>query len=103
MIPEDLDKQYYAHQSAEMYGVPIEVIYSLGRYVNQRIPEGGFMTAILCNDLRDACCRADHINKHRIFNIVDFCWNELPFHCWGSPERVKNWLSRKDENGKAEE
>src|ERR1017187_4939500 len=103
MIPEMQETDDYLDEYVSIcvkrYGVPDDIVYSLYRYVNGRIPEGGFMTAVLSNDLRESFARADHINKHKLFNIVDFCYNEIPALCWGSPEKVNNWLKRKDENG----
>ena len=66
---------------------------SLKLYVENKIPPGSFLLAVLRNDLRKACGRADYINKGRIFEIVEYCYNEIPSDCWGSPEAVKNWLS----------
>ena len=81
------------------YGAPEDVVDCLQRYVEHRMPTGGFLEAVLCNDLREACGHADNYNRHKIFEIVSYCWNELPYNCWGSPERVNNWLEGKDENG----
>ena len=55
-----------------------------------RLP-GGFLVAVMTNDLVAACSRADVINRHRLFDIVDWFWNEAPGGCWGSPEKVDAW------------
>lgn len=65
---------------------------SLDRYANQRVPTGGFLRAVLENDLKESCARADDHNQRLIWEIVEYCWNELPATCWGSPERVAAWL-----------
>lgn len=62
-------------------------------YVVDRRPTGGFLQAILENDLREACGRADNQNQRLIWEIVEYCWNELPPTCWGSPEKVAAWLA----------
>lgn len=63
-------------------------------YVERGIEPGGFMMAVLCNDLRGACERADAINRHKIFNIVAFLYNCVPAGCWGSPEKVQVWIDK---------
>ena len=80
---------------------PPEIVESLLRYWHQRIPTGGFLEAVLCNDLRDACGRADDTNIRHLPGIVQFCYWQLPGGSWGSPERVNAWLAREDEAQKA--
>jgi len=82
------------------YGAPIDVIESLQRYVNNKIPTGGFLHALLANDLRETFARADGVNIAKIFQIVCYCWNEIPAVCWGSYEKVDEWL-KGDDNGEA--
>lgn len=74
-----------------------EIIGALDRYVNKRIPTGGFLEAVLCNNLMEAVGRADHINIRRLKEIVEYCYNDIPSICWGSPEKVSNWLRGGDE------
>ena len=77
------------------YNVPFTVIESLDRYVDHRVPTGGFLNAVLENDLREAFSRADFINRYCLFEIVSYCWNEIPAICWGSYGKVDEWLKRK--------
>lgn len=65
---------------------------TLERYVQNKIPTGGFLKAVLENDLVEAFGQADDINKYRIGEIIKYIYNELPSLCWGSPEKVQNWL-----------
>ncbi len=74
--------------------IPEHTKDALDRYVNDRLPPGGFLTAVLSNDLKGAVARADHINIQHIPDIVIHCFNEIPSGCWGSPEAVERWLSR---------
>ena len=64
----------------------------LKRYVEHRIPTGGFLRAVLENDLKEAVARADDENQHVIPIYVCWLYNEAPSTCWGSPEAVKAWL-----------
>lgn len=61
-------------------------------YIDHGIEPGSFLRSVLENDLREACARADHINRHRLFEIVQCLWNEIPAECWGSPEKVNRWI-----------
>lgn len=70
-----------------------EMVSALNRYAQMRCPVGGFLTALLSNDLKEACGRADDDNLHNIPALVAYCYNELPSPCWGSPEKVANWLN----------
>jgi hypothetical protein len=63
------------------------------RYIEQGVPPGCFLTAVLTNDLCEACSRADDINRDLLWEIVGWLWNEAPASCWGSPERVSEWLA----------
>lgn len=66
---------------------------SLERYVEHKIPTGGFLEAVLSNNLVEAVGRADSENIQRLPEIVRYVYNKLPSSCWGSPEKVKEWLN----------
>ena len=63
-------------------------------YIDHGYQPGSFTRALLCNDLKMACAHADSINKHLIFELVEWMWNELPAIAWGSPEAYEAWLKR---------
>jgi len=69
-----------------------DIIETLNRYVNNKIPTGGFLHAVLSNDLMGACAKADNINRHRLVEISSYIYNNLPMDSWGSPEIVSKWL-----------
>lgn len=75
--------------------IPEHMRDGLQLYIEEGIPPGGFMLALLTNDLREACARADHINKYLIFDFVSCFWNEIPSQAWGSVEKVQDWISHK--------
>ena len=79
------------------YKIGEDLLGSLQRYVELRIETGGFLRAILENDLVKACDRADLQNRGQIFHIVSFIYNNLPRKCWGSPEKVAAWLKGEPE------
>ena len=64
----------------------------IDRYVKDHCPPGSFLRAVLENDLKESFGRADEDNIRDMFEIVSYCYNEIPIACWGSPEKVKQWL-----------
>lgn len=71
------------------------ILESLKRYVEQHVVTGGFLRAVLENNLHEAYCRGDGRSLTTMFDIVAYCHNELPRNCWGSPEAVTQWLMQK--------
>lgn len=63
-------------------------------YIEQHIPPGGFLTAVLSNKLVESFAKADQINQENMLNFVMFLYNEAPSECWGSEEKVDQWLNR---------
>lgn len=61
-------------------------------YTEFHRPVGDFLMAVLSNDLRGACQRADDENIENLPAYVAYLYNEAPGACWGSPEKVKEWL-----------
>lgn len=62
------------------------------RYVDNRIPTGDFLYAVLTNNLKDSFALADDENCRDLKEIVQYCYWEIPSECWGSPEKVRVWL-----------
>ena len=70
--------------------IPVHYMLSgMQRYVEQGIEPGSFLTAVLCNNLKEAVANADSSNIEELIAWVRFCWNELPADIWGSPEKVE--------------
>ena len=65
---------------------------SLDRYAEHGIPTGGFLRAVLANDLMEAFGRADTENRQDMFEIVGHVYNEMPSPCHGSYEIVDEWI-----------
>lgn len=73
--------------------VPLLARAGLIRYVEERVPTGGFLEAVLCNDLKEAFGRADLENRRNLGAIVYWLYNSAPADCWGSPKKVRDWLA----------
>ena len=79
-------------QSQE-YTIPDHMMDAINRYVQNHIEPGGFLTAVICNDLVEAVGRADDLNMTLLPAYVNYFYNEAPGACWGSPERMERWLN----------
>ena len=68
------------------------IIESLTRYEHQGIMPGGFLCAVLSNDLMTAVNTADAYNLKALKDICQYIYNELPEASHGSPAAVRDWV-----------
>ena len=64
------------------------------RYVEEGTLPGGFLQAVVCNDLMESFGRADSISKARMSDIVNFFCNKMPVGCRGSEKKMHKWIER---------
>ncbi len=76
--------------------IPSHMMDALTRYIENKIKPGGFLTAVLCNNLKLAVGQADYINIKIIPVYVSFLYNNAPANCWGSVENFENYLRNED-------
>lgn len=72
------------------------------RYLLHGISPGGFLTAVLENNLVEAFARADMTNRPRLWDYAKFLHNyapKIPVPAWGSPEIVAKWIKAGGLNG----
>ncbi len=69
---------------------------SLDLYVQHHIPTGGFLEAVLSNNLTEAIGRADENALDNLPHIVCYIYNEIPGNCHGSYNAVSDWLSNRE-------
>lgn len=86
------DEPYYRARLM-LSGVPISMQDGVVNYLLHGYHPGSFLEAVLSNDLKEACARADEINQSRLFQYVFFLYNYAPFEAWGSPERMQAWIA----------
>ncbi len=89
-----------AYQFNEMV-IPDHMLDGLREYVDHGIPQGHFLTAVITNDLKEACARADRTNLRIIPAYVAWLYNEADARCWGSREKMDAWIDAKREARKA--
>lgn len=87
------DEDYFYKEMAQ-FDIPERTASSMLRYALHGVPTGGFLEAVLSNNLVESFGRADEGNRKALFAIVQAMYNVLPNGCWGSPEKVSTWLSR---------
>lgn len=88
------------HRSGIVNNLPDYMVEGLIRYIEDGIVPGSFLQAVLRNDLRDACARADAANRFLIWEYVNVLWNYTPSDCWGSPEKVQRWIEAREQERK---
>ena len=80
------------------------VVAGLRRYFEEGLLPGSFLEALLSNQLKQACERADDINQRLICDWVKWLYNHAPTRAWGSPEAVARWvIDRREEIAKTNE
>lgn len=83
-----------AGHTNQLHLLPERMRGDVARYIGEGILPGQFLTAVLLNDLRSACERADDENRHLLFDYVKFFYNYAPGSCWGSPDCVNAWVAK---------
>jgi len=72
--------------------IPTRTKEAIDRYVDRHTPVGGFLEAVLSNNLKESFRRADEENRANLYDIFQYCYWEIPSQCWGSPARVEEWV-----------
>jgi hypothetical protein len=76
---------------------PEQLRIALQLYVDEHRAPGNFLTAVICNDLKEAVARADEVNAKLLREYVRWFYNEAPAQCWGSKENFQNWIKQGDQ------
>jgi hypothetical protein len=72
--------------------IPEHTLQALDDYIISGLEPGGFLTAVLSNDLKGAVTHADRWNQNNLADTVKFIANCAPASCWGSREQMTKWL-----------
>jgi hypothetical protein len=80
--------------------IPNRIRSAIQRHVAKGESVGGFVTAVLHNDLSEAIGRADEECLAAISTIVQYVYNEVPGAAWGSKEKVAAWQKKGGLEGK---
>jgi hypothetical protein len=75
--------------------IPEHTKGSIDRYVEYGYEPGGFVTAVLCNDLFGAINRADNENIVSLRDICLYVYNDIPGNCWGDKTTMRDYIASK--------
>lgn len=75
-------------------GIQPKIRAALDRYISHGTEAGGFVEAVLRNDLMEAVVRADPDSLDALRLICHYIYNELPSSCHGGKEAVAAWRVR---------
>jgi len=73
--------------------IPDHMHDGVSRYVLNGVPPGGFLTALLSNDLKETFSRADDANQRAVLDYIKLLYNYAPTGVWGSPAKVSDWIT----------
>ena len=74
---------------------PAKFIEVISRWVKTPWPGlSDFERAVLENNLKEAFARADLESRAALYEIVKWCYWEIPSNCWGSHEKVEAWIAK---------
>jgi hypothetical protein len=73
--------------------VPDRYWPGLQRYFVDSVRPGGFLEALLKNDLMVAVCKIDEDMFAELLPLVRFLYNFAPPRSHGSPDKVEAWLA----------
>lgn len=88
------DKTLYVYPDPSK--VPAVLQNQIKNYVKHGVPPGGFIKAVICNDLRGACMHGEAESVGAIAHIVAWFVNRAPALCWGSNVNYMTWCQMGD-------
>ncbi len=62
-------------------------------WVANAAPPGGFLQAVLLNDLKESFARADCTNGQAMCHIIAYLYWKAPAICWGSVKNIGEWAA----------
>jgi hypothetical protein len=72
---------------------------SITRYVENGVPTGSFLEAVLSNDLFGAFSQADETSRTHLQELVRHIYWNVPSGCHGSPQKVTAWIRHRGLEG----
>jgi hypothetical protein len=75
----------------EQEGLP-NMVGSVRRYIEDGLEPGGFLSAVINNDLKNAFLYADAHNYDKIGFWANWFYTQVPSKCWGSERAMISWI-----------
>jgi len=82
----------YCAKLGEQAMIPGSILEGLERYTKFHRHPGGFLVAVLANDLLCAVQKASKGNRELLAEIVEYVERSVTTEARGSYERVQTWL-----------
>ena len=79
--------------------IPQGMIDDLEAYRHHHVATGGFLYAVLANDLLDAVLLADKASLALLPDITRYVHLRMPARMTGSYDRVDEWLAKRTKGG----
>jgi len=76
----------------DVYGIPLHMRDGLNFWFDHHREPGGFLQAVLQNDLVRAVMCGDAINRSCLHSYVLFLTNEAPDASYGSHQKYLDWI-----------
>ena len=102
----DVRYQYFKRQVEQKHlriwtHITMECQEAIFGYLVYGWEPGGFLTAVMANDLYRAATVSDIANVDNLAYVAKFVVYALPQACYGNYDQIKNWLRLTDEEREA--
>lgn len=74
--------------------IPDRMMPGIQRYIQDHIRPGGFLQAVISNNLKDAVSLGDDENIENLTAFVMYFHHKAPSACWGSQLNMERWLQK---------
>ena len=98
----DVRYQYFKRQCEQTHlriwaHITMDCQEAIFNYLVYGWEPGGFLTAVMANDLYRAATVADIANVDHLAYVAKFVVYALPQACYGNYDQIKNWLQLTDQ------
>ena len=74
--------------------IPERMMEGILRYIEHGLRPGRFLSAVICNQLKESCMYADDVNLHNIPAYASYFYEHAPLSCWGSTLIMEDWIKK---------
>ena len=76
-----------------------QMVAALERYVEAGVLLGDFLYAVVINNFKEACGRADSMNAHNFCAFGIYTFNVMPIGSQGSEAKYQAWIAHRGLRG----
>jgi len=80
--------------TTQPYNIPPRIRAALDAYIETGRTPGGWLTAVLSNDLLGSIRLADDESRSALRDVVRYLYWEVPMLAWGSPAHFAKWKGK---------